>query len=273
MVYTAHGFHFHEHGSRVKNLIFRSAEKLAGRFTTILTVMNDEDLSAATRHRLVPAGHVLQTPGIGIDFARWERASGDEGSRSRVRRSLGIADGVPIVVFVAEMNPRKRHADLLRALAQPNLSDAHAVIVGDGPEQDALVRLTKKLRLEERVHFLGRRSDVPELLTAADVMAFPSIREGLPKSVLEAMAIGLPIIGTDARGVRELLENGAGVLVRPRDPESLAVGIASVLEDPAMAKRIRTEAKSRVAAYEISNVVDLVEEVYHLAMTIAAAPR
>ena len=70
MVYTAHGFHFHEHGSRVKNLIFRSAEKLAGRFTTILTVMNDEDLSAATRHRLVPAGHVLQTPGIGIDFAR-----------------------------------------------------------------------------------------------------------------------------------------------------------------------------------------------------------
>jgi len=148
-----------------------------------------------------------------------------------LRAELGLGDG-PIVGTVGRLVERKGHHDLLDAWpavleAHP---DAELVLVGDGPERDALEAHASRLGIRESVHLLGRRDDVPELLALFDLFAFPSHYEGLPGALLEAMCAGLPIVTTPVDGCAELVADGEhGVHVPPRDPAALGAAIADLL--------------------------------------------
>lgn len=149
------------------------------------------------------------------------------------------------VLAVARLHPQKGLRYLLSAATL--LPKARFVVAGDGPERKELEDEARALRLGERFEFLGHRDDVPALLHAADVFVLPSLYEGLPVSVLEAMAAGTPVVATAVGGTDEAVVHGeSGILVPPRDPAALAGAIRDVLSDAALARRLIAGGKARV---------------------------
>ena len=181
--------------------------------------------------------------------------------------------GAPLrVLTIARMHPQKGLDDLIRAV--PRIPNATFAIAGDGPERGYLEECARSLGVADRVAFLGFREDVSDLLDDCDVVVLPSLYEGLPLVLLEAMAREKPIVGTAVPGIDEVLEDGAGVLVPPRDPEALAAAINALAADPDHARRIAARGRERVEArFSVERMVDGVAEVYAEALESAAISR
>ena len=183
----------------------------------------------------------------GVDLERFTSACAD-------RRGLfpHLPEQSQLIAVVANMNVEtKGHADLIRAAAEVS-REFHGVkflLVGDGAERSRLEGLTLELGLGNTVLFLGRRKDVPGILACCDLFVLPSWAEGLPNSVLEAMASGLPVVATRVGGTPEIIEDGVnGLLVAPKEPHALAVAIMQILENREFAKRIAQSARDRARA-------------------------
>jgi len=127
------------------------------------------------------------------------------------------------------LNPVKGQRFLIEALNDLP-SDVHAVFVGDGPVRAELEETAKQLSLEQRVHFLGHRDDLDAIYPAFDVFCLPSLSEGLPRTLLEAQASGVPVIATNVGGIPEAVCPATGMIVPAGDPKALAAAIAEVLE-------------------------------------------
>ena len=152
----------------------------------------------------------------------------------------------PIVLTVARLTPQKGLVYLLDAAAA--IPEAIFAIAGDGPNRDALQKQAGSLGIARRVRFLGNREDVPALLAACNIFVLPSLWEGLPLAVLEAMAAGKPIISTRIEGIAEVLGEGeCGILVPPGNSTALAEVIANVLRDASLANRLASAARARAA--------------------------
>jgi glycosyltransferase involved in cell wall biosynthesis len=170
--------------------------------------------------------------------------------------------GRPRVLTVARLHSQKGLPHLLRAATL--LRDVRFLVAGDGPDRRALDDEARSLGLGEQVEFLGHRDDIPELLRTADVFVLPSLYEGLPVSVLEAMAAGTPVVATAIAGTEEAVVHGeSGLLVPPGDPAAIAAAIQDVVSDAALARKLVTGGKARVRAmFSADHVADGVCEVY-----------
>jgi glycosyltransferase involved in cell wall biosynthesis len=272
VVYTAHGFHFHPDGSPITNSVFLGLERLAGRWTDHLVVLNDEDEIAARRFGIVPPGRLHRMPSaVGIDTAESERdLSGDV---ERARQMLGLGPTDKVFVMVAEFIPRKRHRDALEAFARLSRRDTHLALAGDGPLRDSMERLATRLGIQDRVHFLGFRSDVAVLMRASVATLLPSAREGLPQSMLESLNLGTPAIGTAIRGTRELLQDGAGILIDVGDIEGLTSAMSRILDDPAYAAHLSVCGRRRAARYDARRVMLLHEHLYEALVSEGGTPQ
>ena len=168
----------------------------------------------------------------------------------------------PTVLVVARLHSQKGLQYLLQAATL--VPDVRFIVAGDGPARSELMRQAETLRLGDRFQFLGEREDVPALLRAADVFVLPSLYEGLPVSVLEAMAAGTPVVATAVGGTDEAVVDGeSGILVPPRDPEALANAIREMLSNAPLASKLVAGAKARVAAsFSADTVARGVSEVY-----------
>jgi glycosyltransferase involved in cell wall biosynthesis len=163
-----------------------------------------------------------------------------------LREQLGGSETRPLVLTPARLNPQKGHRALLEAIAE--VPDALFLFAGDGPERAPLVAEAERLGVADRVRFLGRREDVPQLLAACDVFALPSLYEGSSLAVLEAMAAGIPIVSSAIGGTDELIEDGrSGLLVSPGDVKGLASALRRVLADGGPGERLAAGARERVA--------------------------
>lgn len=168
-----------------------------------------------------------------------------------VRLELGLAGDAPLVIFAGRLAAQKGVADLIAALdlLHYGMPELRTLIVGDGPLRSQLEELAHAFRLDSRVHFLGHRNDVPRLLAAADLLVLPSLYEGLPNVVLEAMRFAKPVVATAAPGTTEVVADGrTGLLVPPGDPPALARAMRTVLRDPDLARRLGAEGRTRVDA-------------------------
>jgi glycosyltransferase involved in cell wall biosynthesis len=162
-----------------------------------------------------------------------------------LREELGEGEGRPLVLTPARLNEQKGHPVLFEAIAQ--VPDALFLLAGDGPEREPLEALAKELGITDRVRFLGRRENIPQLLATCDVFALPSLYEGSSLAVLEAMAARIPIVSSAIGGTDELIEDGrSGLLVPPGDAEALAVALRRVLEDEALRRSMAVHARERV---------------------------
>ncbi|MDR3635813.1 MAG: glycosyltransferase [Isosphaeraceae bacterium] len=170
---------------------------------------------------------------------------------ARVRTEVGVPPDAPLALFAGRLAPQKGVDDLIAALdlLQHVRPDLHTLIVGDGPLREQLEATVRAFQLNDRVHFLGHRDDVPRLLAAADVLVLPSLYEGLPNVVLEAMRFRKPVVATAAPGTTEVVADGeTGLLVPLRDRPALAQAIRRVVADPTLARQLGEAGRARVEA-------------------------
>jgi glycosyltransferase involved in cell wall biosynthesis len=205
-------------------------------------------ISEEVRRRLLEAGVVPERVRVIPSGVEAPAALPDERVREAARRCLA-AGAATVVATVASLERRKGIDVLLEALAILRRAGTEAVclVCGDGTERLALQRRAEELGLERAVRFLGHRADVSEVLAAADVFALPSRHEGLGVAVLEAMAVGLPVVASSVGGIPEAVVDGVtGVLVPPEDPLLLAAALARCLEDPEAAREMGRRGRERV---------------------------
>lgn len=175
-------------------------------------------------------------------------------SRAALRAAFGIPATAPLAIAVCVLRPEKGLDVLLQALPAVirSVPDAHLLIVGDGPEMDRLTAMAQAENLSERVHFAGYRTDIPDLLRAADVFVLPTLFDAQPTVIMEAMAARLPVVSTTFAGVPDMVDTGVhGTLVAPGDVSALAEALIGMLGDPVRAKAIG-EAGRRRAEVEFS---------------------
>ena len=265
VIYTAHGFHFHRGGNPLTNLIFLTLEKLAGRWTDYLITINREDETAAKKHQLVPSERIFSTPGIGLDTDFYSSEQVSTAEIKELRQELGLAQKDRLFVCVAEFTANKRHRDILQALAKLNRPNVHIAFAGDGLLRLEMEKLATDLQLQRNTHFLGFRPDVPVLISAATALLLTSKREGLPRSVMEALCLETPVIGTDIRGIRDLLDEGSGLLVNVGDTSGLALAMAWLLHHPQEVIRMGEQGRNKMGEYDIKNIIKLYENIYNQA--------
>jgi glycosyltransferase involved in cell wall biosynthesis len=199
-----------------------------------------EHLSRQLRERLHFPARKISVIHNGISLAPFRRAVDPD-----LRAALAGPSKRPLILAVARLAEQKGQRFLIAALrALPN---AIVVLAGDGPDRAQLEQQAHALGLQDQVIFLGQRADVPELLACCDVAVLPSLYEGLPLAVLEAMAAGKPIVATRVGGTSEAIqEDETGLLVPPADPGALANAIGTLLSSPALARQLAAAAQARV---------------------------
>jgi glycosyltransferase involved in cell wall biosynthesis len=255
IIHTAHGFHFHEGTPWAARIPYLAVERLCGRVTDTLLTQNWSDLEQAERYRLGPAGRRRHI-GNGIDLTRFQPVA-----------SRPQAGAVPTITCVARLEPVKNHGMLLEAAAilKRRGIPFRLRLVGDGPLRDRYQELCRRTGIEREVEFLGYRTDIPELLAETDVAVLTSLKEGLPRAAIEAMAMGLPVVATVVPGTREVVRYGeTGLGVEVGDAEGLASALAMEIGDPA--QRARHGAQGRAVAlqeFDERRIVEQLRELYH----------
>ncbi len=181
----------------------------------------------------------------GVDLEAFDPGTVDG---SKVRRELGLEEDTPLIGIVGRMTPQKGHLDLLTALVQIKaaIPTVKALIVGDGPLRAELVQYARTHCLDGCCIFTGMREDIPTIMGALDVVALPSLSEGLPFILLEAMAMGKPVVATRVNGVSEVVEDGVtALLVPPRAPDMLARAVITLLHNRELGSRLGVAARQQ----------------------------
>jgi glycosyltransferase involved in cell wall biosynthesis len=197
-------------------------------------------------------------------------------SREDARRALDLPEDGPILICVASLTEEKGQAHLLEAMRKVHaeIPDACLLLVGRDRGRTDLRALADEKGLGEAVELLGIREDIPLLLAASDISVLPSLREGLPLSLLESAAAGLPIVATSVGGIPEIVEDGVGgILVAPQDPDALADALLALLRDPQRGREMGEAARRRVEReFAIDAVAEQIENLY-LSLLAAATGR
>lgn len=258
VIYTAHGFHFYK-GASLKNwILYYPIEKLFAHLTDVLITINSEDYARAkNKFRIDKIYHV---PGVGVDVSHFSNSVVD---KDAVRSSLRIPNNATIILSIGELNQGKNHSLLLEALSQLKDTNLYYLVCGVGHLKEHLVRQSDKYAISERVLFLGFRKDIPDLLHASNLFAFPSKREGLPVALMEAMAAGLPVICSDIRGNRDLVDNEQGGYLLPIDNSGAWARAITLLRDnQIIAHQMGDFNARRVIDYGIHNALKSVAQIY-----------
>lgn len=249
-LYTAHGYNFIKGGSKFKNVVFIFLEKISSFWTDGLIVINSEDYEAAKRYKLAPNGKCFLVRGVGVDVNKFNPNVLTVVERKALKRELEC-DSDKIVGLIAEFNSNKRQIDLLNA-AERILQEYKRVtflFVGDGPLLAKLKLFVDSKWYKNNIKFLGWREDIPQLLSIMDVLVLPSLREGLPRCIQEAMATAVPVVATNTKGNRDLVKHEkTGLLIPPKNPEAMAQAILKLLKNEELAKNIGKRARESVVS-------------------------
>lgn len=258
VIYTAHGFHFFK-GAPAKNwLLYYPVEKLLSRWTDCLVTINREDYKRAKKGFY--AKRTVYVPGIGIDL---EKIAAIRADRREKRREIGIPENAYMLLSVGELSVRKNHKLILRALGELGDRNIYYVICGQGELENELRQYAKAHGMSENVRFLGYRTDVLKLCKTADLFVFPSLQEGLPVALMEAMACGALCIASDIRGNRDLFgEDGKGCLLSPDRPEDWIQGILRNMTHPGDPNGQAEKNKRRMLCFSKDRVMRKTEKIY-----------
>lgn len=237
VIHTVHGFHFHERTPWPKRWVYVAAEWMCGRFTDTLLTQNHGDLDLATRYGIGRPARRHRI-GNGIDLERYRPVPRDP--------AAGFT-----VACIARLEPVKNHGmlfDAVRSMRRRG-EEVRVWLIGDGPLRPRYERLCRLMEIDDRVEFLGYREDVPALLARCDAAVLTSLKEGIPRAVLEPMAMALPVVATRVPGTREAVRHGeSGWLVPLGDAEALAAALGRLRDEPEL--RARLGARGRAIAVE-----------------------
>lgn len=259
VLYTAHGFHFYRGAPILNWLLYYPVERILAHWTDLLITMNQEDTQIAKKFSCKRTAYV---PGIGVDISQISHHR----SREEIRIQLGILPDTPVIFSVGQLIPRKNYGVALEAVARLGRKDVQFWIAGTGASEGELRAQIDRLGLREQVKLLGFRSDIPDLLHAADVFFFPSRQEGLPVALMEAMASGLPIVCSRIRGNTDLIDEGkGGYLAAPGDAEGFSRALESIL-DGADTAEMRAYNRQKIQLFSREAVMEQMAALYQSVM-------
>lgn len=247
--YTAHGFHFYK-GAPLKNWwLYYPIEKWLSRYTDTILTINNEDYERA---KTFYAKKVIHISGIGLDLEKFKVKV----NKKEKRKLLGIQEEDFLILSVGELNKNKNHQIVIKAIKKLNNLKIKYIICGVGPLKEYLEKLIKELELENQVQLLGYRKDIVELNKISDLFVFPSKREGLPVSVMEAMASGLPVIASNIRGNRDLINNEkGGYLFKTNSEGELISCLNKVIENDDKNQELCNYNKEKIKKFGKNNIL------------------
>ena len=263
VIYTAHGFHFYKGASILNWIIYYPIEKWMAHYTDCLITINNEDYEIAKKK--IKEKEVELIHGVGLDTKRFDIEIKDE-DKIHIKKKFGIEDNDIVLTYVAELNKNKNQILLIDAMGKlkNNYPNIKLILVGPYPENEYYKEEIRKRNLEREVVLTGKTiEDVPVILSITNIYLASSIREGLPVNIMEAMYMGLPIVATDNRGHRELIENGLnGYLVSYKNEEEFVSKIEELIENEEKIKEFANNSKQTVEKYLLKNVIKEMEEMY-----------
>ena len=245
VLYSPHCFAFHAGAGRVNATIVAALERMAARYlTTRIVTIADGERKLARKYG-VGSDELFITVHTGIDARSYHLPV----DKAALKASLSVPANATLVGTVGRLNRQKSPLDFVRmaALIHEQFPDVHFVWIGSGPLDDLACRLSIELGLSGILHFAGYRTDIPALLSCMDCFVLPSLWEGFPIVLLEAMAAGTPVVATNIPGNDEAIRSGAdGWLVPAHDPAALAESVTDLLNNPQRAEAFRESSKQRV---------------------------
>lgn len=253
VVNTLHGFYFHDHMRPLARRFYVLMEQIAAANSDHILSQNPEDIQTAIDEHIAPASK-LERLGNGIDLAKFSRAAVSAADVAAARAEFGFGADDVVVGFVGRLVEEKGILELFEALrllraTHPQL---RLLIIGptDTEKPDALSpERARDFGVDDICAFAGLRQDMPRLYAAMQVFVLPSHREGFPRSPMEASAMGVPVIATDIRGCREVVDDGVtGRLVPLKDPKALAAAIAAVVDDAAFCAAAGSAGRAKACA-------------------------
>ncbi len=258
VVYTAHGFHFYQGAPKKNWILFYTIEKFLAKYTDVLITINKEDYEVAKKFS---AQKVCYVPGIGIEIEKFQKSPDN---RLELRKALGLKADDFVVLSVGQLSKRKNQQMMIRAMAElKEHKDIRYVIVGLGECEERDRELIRQLKLEKKVILTGYRSDINHLLHMADCFAFPSLQEGLPVALMEAMAAGLPVVCSNIRGNKDLVTDRIhGRILEPQDAEGYANAILELKENPSKARQYCENAQEKIIEFGNKKVRAVMEGIY-----------
>lgn len=255
--YTPHGMSFWKGSGLKSQLVYKPLEKWICSGMDMNLGMNMEEVDYLKHWNKHTATYVH---GIGLNV---ERMQTPIRTYNDVRSEFGLNVRDVLVSSIGELDDNKNHITVIRALAQLGRSDFKYVVCGVGPNKDLLLEEATKLGVKNKVLLVGYRSDVPDILNAADIFVFPSYHEGMPVSALEAMACGLPIICSEIRGNVDIIREGDnGYLFQPSDVETLARKLEYLLDDAEKRKVMGLKNKENVKDFSLESVTEELKRIY-----------
>jgi glycosyltransferase involved in cell wall biosynthesis len=259
--WTFHNFQFEIDGSKLVRHRWllgpkKAAHRLLYRWSARL-VSGYIAIADQVEHALVdtigPIGHKIVVIPNGVDISRYGPQAGDPDSADRksIRVELALSDRTRLLVLVGTFKEAKGHRYMIEAMTSlaPQYPNLHLLFVGDGELRADLEAQAANAALDDRIHFLGSRHDVADLLACSDIFVLPSLYEGLSIALLEAMATGLPIVATRVSGTTQaIVPDEHGLLIPPGDTQAIVKAISQLLSDPDRARALGKAAKQRVIA-------------------------
>lgn len=260
VIYTAHGFHFYKGAPLINRTVFKWAEKWLARYTDAIITINHEDYEAARKFRLRNNGRVYFVPGVGVNTQELKSRAPD---RHALRAALGLNEDDIVLISMGDLVKRKNYSASIKAIAMAGNSKLHLLICGKGPMLGELMKLSRDLGIENQIHFLGFRSDIGDLLKISDIFLFTTLQEGLPRSLMEAMAAGLPCIVSKIRGNVDLVEEGTGgYLCAASDIKGFADAINRLASDEKLRSKMGETNQEKIKEYDYSVVSRKIREIY-----------
>ena len=256
-IFTPHGMSFWKGSSLKSQLVYRPLERWICSAMDMNLGMNMEEVENLEQWNKRTAHYVH---GVGLNVARMQNPSR---SREQMREEFGLTESDKFIVSIGELDDNKNHITVIKALATLGRKDFKYVVCGVGPNKDMLLAEAEHMGLKDNVILAGYRSDIPDVLNAADIFVFPSFHEGMPVSALEAMACSLPVVCSAIRGNVDIVKDGDnGYLFKPSDVDTLSRQIALLMDNEALRQQMGAKNKEIVREFSLEAVTEELKAIY-----------
>lgn len=260
-IYTAHGFHFYKGAPKKNWIIYYTIEKIMSKFTDTIITINEEDYNQALKFNIK---NTYKVNGVGIDLSKYNPKLYN---KIDVRKELGLIESDFVILMIAEVNRNKNHIQMIKSIEilKKKGIEVKVICAGIGPLLENIKEEIRKRNLDENIFMLGYRNDIPKLITACDIGILLSYREGLPRNIMELMAYGKPVIGTNIRGIRDLIKNGEnGLLVSINDIKETSKSIEKLYKNNNLIKNMGEEAFRSIQLFNVYKIIKDIKDIHQM---------
>lgn len=262
IIHTIHGFGFHGEQPLWKRHLYIFLERITSSITSMFIAVSKDNIRTGKKLNIIKERQVRLIRS-GIKLNRFKSQHTQDGFA--LRRSLGIPVDAPLIGMVGCFKPQKSPLDFVKIASEvlKKAKDAHFIMVGDGELRVKVEQERERRLLKERLHLLGWRHDIPTIMKTLDVLVLPSLWEGLPRVIPEAMASGKPVVASSIDGAKDIIRDGeTGFLALPHDIDRFSSRICLLLEDQGLRQRVVQESQKCLQEFDIDAMVRQQEDLY-----------